>query len=337
MVTGTIGDAVAPMRNPMARRPARSRWTARQTASPGRAASDRDRQRRAHAGDVGGGARGREQVGPSQHVEGVELRVVGDHEAPDARECLGERSHHEVDLVQHPLRLGAAEAAIAVRAEGVRLVHHEVGVRLPAGLHHLAEWRHVAVDRVEAFDDHEAVLPARRKASELAGEAVRSVVAEADDGRAAETRRVVEAGVAVGVEQHEVAGRAQGADHREVALVPGREDDGRAPAEGLGQLAFEVTVHCQGAVGDARSGGRASEPVESAFGGGDDVRVQRQSEIVVRPEDERAASRDHDLAGTRDVVDDRLERACPGVVDGTRLRRHRPKLLQQVSHRDVRA
>ena len=66
------------------------------------------------------------------------------------------------------------------------------------------ERRHVAADRVEALDDDQPVTFAGRQALELLAEALRRIVPECDNLRRCLARRVVDARVAVAVDEDDV-------------------------------------------------------------------------------------------------------------------------------------
>ena len=83
----------------------------------------------------------------------------------------------------------------------------------------------------------------------LPPQAFRRIVAKPDHLRSGLACRVVDAGVAVAVDQNDVAGAAQAADEREIGLVAGAEDERVALAEPVGELTFQFFVDRQRTVG----------------------------------------------------------------------------------------
>ena len=134
-----------------------------------------------------------------------------------------------------------------------------------------------------------------RQPLELLAQAVGRVVAEADHLRRRLPRRVVNAGVAVAVDQDDVAGAAQAADERQVRLVAGAEDDRVALAEPVGELALEILVHRQRAVGGARAG-RAGAVVERPRG------APRRSRRDAASDRDSCSSRTSASAGRRSTT-----------------------------------
>ena len=166
-----------------------------------------------------------EDVGARQEVQRAQLRMIRHADAADAGQRLRERADDEVDLVEDALILGAAEAGGAVGAERVRLVDEQVGAVRAADVDDVAQRRDVAADGIQPFDDDQPVALAAPAAARASCAGSRRVVPEADDLRRGLPRRVVDAGVAVAVDQDDVAGAAQAADERQVRLVAGAEDD----------------------------------------------------------------------------------------------------------------
>ena len=179
----------------------------------------------------------------------------------------------------------------SVGAERMRLVHENVGAVGPADVDDLAQRRDVAADGVQPFDDDQPVASLRGQPLQLLAQALGRVVAEADDLRRGLPRRVVDAGVAVAVDQDDVAGAAQAADERQVRLVAGAEDDRVALAEPVGQLALEIFVQRERAVGRPRSGGAGAVLEHGAARRLGDVGMERETEIVVRAEHQASAGR----------------------------------------------
>ena len=179
----------------------------------------------------------------------------------------------------------------AVGAERVRFVDHQIRAVAAAHLDDLLERRHVAANRIEPFDDDQTIALAGREALELLAQALRRVVPEGHDLRGGVTRGVVDAGVAVAVDQDDVVHAAQAADERQIRLVAGAENQGVPLAEPVGELALEIFVQRQGAVGGSRTG-RAGAVLEQRIARGrHHRRLERQAEVVVGAEHQRAACR----------------------------------------------
>src|SRR5262245_16731882 len=167
---------------------------------------------RAHAGDVRRRSGGGEHVRARHEMQHAQFRVIRDADPADAGQRLREGADDEVHLVEHPLILGAAESPRAVGPERVRLVDEEVRTVRAADVDDVAQRRDVAADRIETFDDDQPVPLLRRQPLELLAQAVGRVVTEADHLRRGLPGRVVDARVAVAVDQDDVARAAQSAD-----------------------------------------------------------------------------------------------------------------------------
>ncbi len=108
---------------------------------------------------------------------------------------------------------------------------------------------------------------------------------------------VVDRGVAVGVQQQEVARPHQGGDHPEIGLVAGREDHGVAHAVEVGELALQGDVVRERAVGDPRAAGAGALAPDRRDRRLDAGLVEGQAQIVVRAGRDDPAAVDDRLAG----------------------------------------
>ena len=189
--------------------------------------------------------------------------------------------------------------------ERVRFVDHQVGAVVAAHVRDFPQRRHVAPNGVQPLHDDQAIALALRQALELLPQALRRIVAKADHLRRRLSCRVVDAGVAVAVDQNHVARAAQSADERQVRLVAGAENNRVTFAEPVGKLALELFVHGQGAIGGPRPGRARAVLAHSGCRRCNHLGVRREAEVVVRSEHQRPAAADHDLRRSDNAVDDR--------------------------------
>ena len=155
-------------------------------------------------------------------------------------------------------------------------------------------------------------------------------MAKGDDLRTRLARRIVNAGVAVAVDQDDVSRPAEATDDREVGLIAGAEDHRVALAEPLREIALQLLVDRQRPVSRPRAGGSGAVLSERLARRLDDLGVQRQPEVIVRAEHQRRAAVDDDLAGAEDTFDHgragnrraRREQGTP-PLDG-------PQLVEQI-------
>ena len=239
-------------------------------------------------------------------MERLQRRVIRDAEAADACQRLRKGPDDEVDVLEHALRFGAAEAASTVRAEGVCFVDDEKGARFAARRDDFVKRRHVAADRIQPFDDDETAAAVRLN-RELAAKIRGRVVTECEDARAAQACAVVDARVALDIEHHHVVWTAQARDDPEVRLVAGREHHRLPLPIEARELAFEIAMDRERAVRRARAGGARSVPLDGRSGRRDDVGMEAQAKIVVRAAHQRTASLDDHFARAARLVDDCIE------------------------------
>lgn len=214
-------------------------------------------------------------------------------EPADTAQALREGADDEVDLVKQVLRFAQAEATRAEHTEGVCLVDQQPGTVALLDFDDLAQWRPVAERAVQALDDDQRSAGRLAQARQAAVEVFRVVVAKADRRRVAEPATIVDAGVAVGIDEQRVALASQRRQRAEVGLVAGRENDRRWPAERAGQRMFQRAVPCVIAAGHARSGGAGAERFDRGDRRGAAIGVVGQAEVIV------GASEDHPAAVDR--------------------------------------
>src|SRR5437867_7939904 len=90
-------------------------------------------------------------------MQRTKFRMIRYADAADATQRLRERAHHEVDVLEHALRFGAAQPGRSIRAERVRFVDAEMRAVRPTDVHDRSKRRDVAADRIEPFDDDETI------------------------------------------------------------------------------------------------------------------------------------------------------------------------------------
>ncbi len=201
--------------------------------------------------------------------------------------------------------LGAAEAGRPESAERVGFVNDQIRAVGAAHVHDLAKRRHVAANGVEPFDHDQPVALPGWQALEFLAQALRRIVAKRDDLRRRLARRIVDARVAVAVNQDDVFGAAQTADDRQIGLVPGAENERVPLVEPVGQFALEILVDGQRAVRRPRSGRPGAVLQDGVARRGHDGRFEREAEIVVGSEHQRRPPLDDDFAGAEHSFDHR--------------------------------
>ncbi len=167
-------------------------------------------------------------------------------------------------------------------ADRVRLVdekHRAVGA---CGGVEVGDRGGFAVDAVDGVGDDERTLfgPIGESGAH------RLVIAAVDDDhpRAGEPAPVDQRRVAAGVADDQVAAPRECGDGADVGQETGREDQRRLEPEEVGQLVLEVDVGLRRADHQSRRGRTATPPPEALPRPGDDVRVGREAEVVVRAE-----------------------------------------------------
>ena len=175
-----------------------------------------------------------------------------------------------------PRLIRQAAAMGAQHAEGMRLVDEQLEAVLLLHLDEVGERRAVAQHGIDAFEHDELaaalVLLAARQALVEVG---RVIVAEAHELGARQRAAVIDRAVRVGIEIDRVARAREPRHHAEIGLVAGGEDDAVLAVEECGELALEIGMEREGAVGDARARGAGAELVQRLLARRDAVRDRR--------------------------------------------------------------
>ncbi len=193
-----------------ARSPTAARAARRRAEDPQRRFDARDVRRRADAVKT---------YGRAAKCRSFSSAVVRHAEAADACQRLRERADDEVDLVEHALSFGTAESARAVRAERVRFVDHEAGAGLAA-----RRRRCRRSGATSPLIEYRPSTTTRQRRGSGRRDSFRSqiggrVVPERKHLRAAQPCAVVDARVALDVDEHGVVRPAEPGDHAEVGLI----------------------------------------------------------------------------------------------------------------------
>jgi hypothetical protein len=180
-------------------------------------------------------------------VQQLEGGVIRHGISADPGERLREGADHEIDRIEHPLLFGTTQTVVTVSAERVRFVDHQPGAGGAARGRDLAQRGHVPAYRIQAFDDHQAgarIAYLFQLSRQVGGR----IVAKDEHPRAAQPGTVVDARMALDIDDDRVFRAAQAGNHPEVRLVTGREHHRMAHAVELGKQLFEVAVRSECAV-----------------------------------------------------------------------------------------
>ena len=167
----------------------------------------------------------------------------------------------------------------------MRLVDEQKGAGLTLDGGDLLERRDIAEHAVDAFDDNEFVTRTVSQQPEAPIKIIGVIVPETRHLRGAEARAIIDAGMAVGIEQQVVVASGQTRQGAEIGLVAGGKDHGIAAAEKRGDPFFQSDMSAVGAVRDAGAGGSGAFGLQGRHRLRDAALVECDAEIVVGPEE----------------------------------------------------
>ena len=196
------------------------------------------------------------------------------------------------------------------------LVDHQIGPGLALDGGDLAKGRDVAHHRIDALDHDHPVARCIAEAAQAFGQILGVVVAETDDLGMAQPRPVIDAGMAVGVQDQVIAAPDKGRQDAQIGLVPGGEDHGMLATIEGGQRRLHGQVPVETAVGDPRAGGARAPGSRGLDGGLDTGRIEGQPQIVVRAQQDDASPAVFGLGRGQDGVEPHAERVGPERADG---------------------
>ena len=130
----------------------------------------------------------------------------------------------------------------------------------------------------------------------------------ANDVGVAEFYAGVNAGVAVGVQQDDIARARQGGAHAHGGGVTGGKNDGVANRVKLGDFLLQRLVFRKRAVGQARTGGAGAPPGGGGLGCGDAARIKGQAHVIIGTGQDDPAPLDHPFGGRQDLLGNGAER-----------------------------
>ena len=156
----------------------------------------------------------------------------------------------------------------------------------------------------------------------------RIVVAKADDLRAAQAATVVDAGVAIGIEQHDVIRPGEPRQHAEIRLVTRGEHDGVAHAVERREFLLKPPVARIAAVRHARAGRAGTLGVEGPVRRRDALGIEGQAEVVIGAGKNGVPSVDDPLGRRDDAFDLHAEWIDAERFEFAPGRRHALKLVE---------
>ena len=238
-----------------------------------------------------------------------------------AAERLAQRGSEHVDLVHHPVVLGRAPAGGAQEAGGVAVVDHHQRIVLLGQGRDLVQFRDVAVHAEGAVGGDQPGTAIPRGLQGLFQRlhvAVRVAVALG----LAQADAVDDRGVVEGVRDDGVLRAEQGLEQAAVGIETRGVEDRVVGAEKVRNGSLELLVQVLRAADEPHAGETEAMIVQRLVGGGDDVRVVGEAEVVVGAKvDELTTRTSRD--GRRRAVGGGLLR-LPDAGVAARRRRHRP-------------
>ena len=190
----------------------------------------------------------------------------------------------------------------------MRFIDQQIGAGFALDLRDLGQRRRVTEHRIDAFDDDQLAARMVLQTTQPLEQVVRVVVPEADHFGVAEPGAVVDAGVAVGIEDQVILAAGQRRQHAQIGLVAGAEHHAVATAIKLGHRQFQIAVPRIAAVGDARTGGPGTEAADCRDRLLDAAFIEGQAQVVVGAEQYRLASIDDALGRRQDAVERDFQR-----------------------------
>ena len=203
--------------------------------------------------------------------------------------------HDQVDVLLHPEMLACAPAVPAQDTHGVGLVDQDAGVVFLGQRDDLVQGRDVPFHAEDAVDDDELAL-FERQALQDALQVGHVVVLELVDLRLGQAAGVDDAGVDQAVGDDGVAFAGHRGDDGLVGLEAGAHRLGRFLSRELGQPPLHLLVDIHRPAQETRSAGGHAVAVDGRLGGGLDLGVLHQPQVIV------GADHDHVLAPDLDLV-----------------------------------
>lgn len=236
-------------------------------------------------GDDRGEGVGEEVRAGALAQQGDDLGAGCDVAAGGAAEGLAEGAGDDVDAVHDAVQLGGAAAAGADEADRVRVVDHHHGV-VPLGqVADLGERGDVAVHREDAVGDDElAAGAALGRLLELLLQVGHVAVGVAEAAGLGEADAVDDRGVVEGVGDDGVLGAEDRLEDAAVGVEAGGVEDRVLLAEEGREAGLQLLVHLLRAADEADGRHAVAPAVERRVGGGDDLGVVGQAQVVVGAE-----------------------------------------------------
>ena len=223
--------------------------------------------------------------------------MIARAKAADGAHAFRERADDEIDLLFKSGLVRQAAPVGAQDAKGMRLVDEQLKAVLLLHRDEIGQRSPVAQHRIDAFEHHELAAVIALAAAQTLVEIGGVIVAEAHQLGARQCAAVIDRGMRIGIEIDRVAGAGEPRHHAEVGLVAGGEDDAMAAVEEGCELALQIRVQRERAVGDARARGAGAEFIERLLARGDAVRIEGDAHVVVGAGKDRLAAVDHGAGG----------------------------------------
>ena len=233
-------------------------------------------------------------LGACVEAEVIDYNVVTCHEAADGGERLRKRARDQIDFVRETPVCSRSLAVRSQDPERVRIIDQQCGIVFLGQRDEIGEIDDVAFHAVHTIDDHQLATIRIRGLQQVLQLTI-VLVPEALRLAEAETRTVLETGMAILVQKDRVAASDRRADRAEIRLVTRTEYEGRFFSREVGQLFLEQIVNVEVSVQEAASGVAATVDLQRLSCCLQDQWVVGQPHVVVGADHHFPLAVDDDL------------------------------------------
>ena len=168
--------------------------------------------------------------------------MIADAKPTDGPQTFAEGTDHKVHAFFDTGLLCQTPAIGPQNAQGVRFVDHQVGAIFLLHRYDVGQWRAVAQHTVQTLDHHQNIGVALFKTAQALFQIFNVIMTEADDFSSAEAAAVINAGMAVGIQQDNFSRSDNGRQYGQVGNISGGKNDGALATEVVCHFLFQGDV-----------------------------------------------------------------------------------------------
>ena len=240
--------------------------------------------------------------------------MIADTKAADGSQAFTERADDKIHAIFDTGLLGQSASIGAQDPHRVGFIHQQISPVFFFDGHNPRQGGPIAQHAVKAFDHDQNRGVAFFKTAQPLFEVLGVVVPKPMHLGAPHPAAVIYAGMAVGIQQDDLAGADQGRQHGEVGNIAGGKNNGPLTVEKISQFLLQCDMAGKCPVGHSGSGGAGAFFAGGIAGSVDTGGIKRKPQVVIAAGQYHRTTVDHGFGTRNDFLHNDIEKIFTALL-----------------------